>query len=123
VLELGLAVVLEDGLAVGAVERIEALVANLTWFVFVCEREKLFVIFETDMYGIKHRYCEDKSNNCAVIKAYHYTVVQDGIRLQQPESNRIANIQVATLVVIEFLHIHQLIILRIVDDPVLVKIS
>ena len=31
VLELGLAVVLEDGLTGGAVERIEALVANLGW--------------------------------------------------------------------------------------------
>ena len=58
-----------------------------------------------------------------VMKPYHNAVVQDGIRLQQPESDRIANIQIATLIVVKSLHIHQSIILRIVDDPVFVEIS
>ena len=56
-------------------------------------------------------------------ETYHYTVVEDRVRLQQPESDRITHIQVTTLIVIELLHIHQSIVLRIVDDTVFVKIS
>jgi hypothetical protein len=57
------------------------------------------------------------------LESHHHAVVEDGVRLQQPELDGVPHVQVATLSIIEPLHIHQPVVLGIVDHSILVEVS